>query len=88
MRTTLCPAPWGKSRVKKAPHFTGKARVFDDEDDFITAVEQNQIPLGEKAVVVIRHEGLKGRPASAIMGAKLGKDVTLITNDRFFRRLA
>ena len=32
----------------KGTSFTGKARVFDDEDDFITAVEQNQIPLGEK----------------------------------------
>ena len=35
--------------------FTGKARVFEAEDDFISALEREEIKKGEKTVVVIRY---------------------------------
>ena len=58
------------------------------------ALEQKEIDKGD--VVIIRYEGPKGgpgmpemlTPTSAIMGAGLGKDVALITDGRFSRRLA
>ncbi len=54
------------------------------ESDFVTSLLQG-------AVIVIRYEGPKGgpgmpemlTPTSAIMGAGLGKDCALITDDRF-----
>jgi dihydroxy-acid dehydratase len=81
----------GKITGKEGTKFTGAARVYDDEDDFITALENDQFPKGQKTVVVIRYEGPKGgpgmpemlKPSSAIMGAGLGKDVALITDGRF-----
>lgn len=71
--------------------FKGKAKVYDDEDDFIVALEQGKIIKGEKTVVVIRYEGPKGgpgmpemlKPSSAIMGMGLGQDVALLTDGRF-----
>ncbi|KAF7728121.1 hypothetical protein EC973_006636 [Apophysomyces ossiformis] len=76
---------------KEGLRFTGKARVFDGEENFITALENNEFKKGEKTVVVIRNEGPKGgpgmremlKPSSAIMGAGLGKDVALLTDGRF-----
>ena len=81
----------GKITGKEGTKFVGKAKVFDAEDDFITALEAGELKNGEKTVVVIRHEGPKGgpgmpemlKPSSAIMGAGLGKDVALITDGRF-----
>lgn len=76
---------------KEGLRFTGKAKVYDDEDDFIEALEQGKIVKGEKTVVVIRYEGPKGgpgmpemlKPSSAIMGMGLGQDVALLTDGRF-----
>ncbi|KAI7903991.1 dihydroxy-acid dehydratase [Cokeromyces recurvatus] len=76
---------------KEGLKFTGKARVFDGEENFITALENNEFKKGEKTVVVIKNEGPKGgpgmremlKPSSAIMGAGLGKDVALLTDGRF-----
>ncbi|MHC5137578.1 MAG: dihydroxy-acid dehydratase, partial [Planctomycetota bacterium] len=69
--------------------FSGPAKVFDCEEDMLSALEEKRIAKGH--VVVIRYEGPKGgpgmpemlTPTSAIMGAGLGKDVALITDGRF-----
>jgi dihydroxy-acid dehydratase len=69
--------------------FEGPARVFDCEEDAITAIKGNKIVPGD--VVVIRYEGPKGgpgmremlNPTSAIMGMGLGSSVALITDGRF-----
>lgn len=68
---------------------TGPARVFDSEDEAISAIYNQQIQKGD--VVVIRYEGPKGgpgmremlSPTSAIAGMGLDKDVALITDGRF-----
>ncbi|TLD19173.1 hypothetical protein PspLS_10032 [Pyricularia sp. CBS 133598] len=81
----------GKITGKEGLQFTGKARCYDCEDDFIESLERGEIKKGEKTVVIIRYEGPKGgpgmpemlKPSSAIMGAGLGKDVALITDGRF-----
>lgn len=92
LRGSLAPGgSVGKITGKEGLRFEGKARVFDGEDDFITALEKDEIKKGEKTVVVIRYEGPKGapgmvemlKPSSAIMGAGLGQDVALITDGRF-----
>lgn len=76
---------------KEGLRFTGKARVYEAEDDFIASLERGEIKKGEKTVVIIRYEGPKGgpgmpemlKPSSAIMGAGLGQDVALLTDGRF-----
>jgi len=81
----------GKITGKEGLQFTGKAKVYDGEDNFITALERGEIKKGEKTVIVIRYEGPKGgpgmpemlKPSSAIMGAGLGQDVALLTDGRF-----
>ena len=92
LRGSLAPeGSVGKITGKEGTRFVGKAKVYDDEDDFIAALEQGAIIKGEKTVVVIRYEGPCGgpgmpemlKPSSAIMGAGLGKDVALITDGRF-----
>ncbi|KAF2497662.1 dihydroxy-acid dehydratase [Lophium mytilinum] len=92
LRGNLAPGGCvGKITGKEGLRFVGKAKVYDAEDDFITALEQGEIKKGEKTVVVIRYEGPKGgpgmpemlKPSSAIMGAGLGKDVALLTDGRF-----
>ena len=92
LRGSLAPeGSVGKITGKEGTVFTGKARCFNAEDDFITALEANTFQKGEKTVVVIRYEGPKGgpgmpemlKPSSAIMGAGLGNDIALITDGRF-----
>jgi dihydroxy-acid dehydratase len=92
LRGSLAPGGCvGKITGKEGTQFTGKAKCYDAEDDFISALERGEIKKGEKTVVVIRYEGPKGgpgmpemlKPSSAIMGAGLGKDVALITDGRF-----
>jgi dihydroxy-acid dehydratase len=92
LRGSLAPGgSVGKITGKEGLRFEGKAKCYDDEDDFIAALERGEIKKGEKTVVVIRYEGPKGgpgmpemlKPSSAIMGAGLGKDVALITDGRF-----
>jgi dihydroxy-acid dehydratase len=73
----------------KNPVITGPARVFDSEDDAMTAIMARQIRDGD--VVVIRYEGPKGgpgmremlAPTSALIGQGLGETVGLITDGRF-----
>lgn len=67
----------------------GPARVFDSEEEAITAIYGKEIKAGD--VVVIRYEGPKGgpgmremlNPTSAICGMGLGESVALITDGRF-----
>lgn len=67
----------------------GPARVFDSEDEAITAIYGGKINPGD--VVVIRYEGPKGgpgmremlNPTSALAGMKLDKVCALITDGRF-----
>lgn len=92
MRGSLAPGGCvGKITGKEGLQFTGRARVFDAEDDFIDSLERGEIKKGDKTVVIIRYEGPKGgpgmpemlKPSSAIMGAGLGEDVALLTDGRF-----
>ncbi|RAP23441.1 dihydroxy-acid dehydratase [Candidatus Marinamargulisbacteria bacterium SCGC AG-343-K17] len=74
---------------KEGMSFTGNARVYDSEEDALTAILDGTIVKGD--VIVIRYEGPKGgpgmremlSPTSAVMGKGLGKDVALITDGRF-----
>ncbi|EIW80489.1 dihydroxy-acid dehydratase [Coniophora puteana RWD-64-598 SS2] len=87
-------APGGavaKITGKEGLGFTGKARTFDSEEEFVKAVESGSIRKGEKTVVVLRYLGPKGgpgmpemlKPTSLIMGAGLGHDVACLTDGRF-----
>jgi dihydroxy-acid dehydratase len=74
---------------KEGYHFTGPAKVFEDEFKANAGIGEGLVSKGD--VVVIRYEGPKGgpgmpemlKPTAAIMGAGLGKDVALITDGRF-----
>ena len=69
--------------------FTGKARVFNREEDAFSAVSKGEISEGH--VLVIRYEGPKGGPGmremlattAALVGQGLGKKVAMITDGRF-----
>ena len=68
---------------------SGPARVFNSEEEAMTAILNQQIVRGD--VVVIRYEGPKGgpgmremlNPTSAIVGLGLSESVGLITDGRF-----
>ena len=70
-------------------NFSGRARVFDGEDEATKAITSGSIVSGD--VVVIRYEGPKGAPGmpemlsptSLIIGRGLGDSVALITDGRF-----
>jgi len=67
----------------------GPARVFESEEDAMTAVTGKKISAGD--VVVIRNEGAKGGPGmremlgvtAALVGEGLGGSVALLTDGRF-----
>ena len=69
--------------------YEGTARVFDGEEEAISAIYQQQIKAGD--VVVIRYEGPQGGPGmremlgptSAIAGMGLDSAVALLTDGRF-----
>ncbi|MFO1518847.1 MAG: dihydroxy-acid dehydratase [bacterium] len=74
---------------KEGTSFTGKAKVFDSEEDANAALVAKKIKKGD--VIVIRYEGPKGGPGMSemlkvtaiVMGEGLGKEVALITDGRF-----
>ena len=74
---------------KEGLTFTGKAIVFDSEQEANDGIKNGLVEKGN--VIVIRYVGPKGgpgmpemlKPTSAIMGAGLGGDVALITDGRF-----
>ncbi len=85
-------APTGavaKITGKEGDSFSGKAIVFESEEDALKKILDGTVKKGH--VIVIRSEGPKGgpgmremlSPTSAIMGKGLGKDVALITDGRF-----
>jgi dihydroxy-acid dehydratase len=70
-------------------HHRGPARIFDSEEEAVSAIYAKQIK--RKDVVVIRYEGPKGGPGmremlgptAAIVGTGLSESVALITDGRF-----
>jgi dihydroxy-acid dehydratase len=74
---------------KEGEQFTGRARVYDSEEEAMKAILDGLIVAGD--VIVIRMEGPKGGPGmremlgptSAVMGRGLGDKVALITDGRF-----
>jgi dihydroxy-acid dehydratase len=73
----------------KMMKFSGKARVFNQEEEAMQAILDGKIKSGD--VVVIRYEGPSGgpgmremlAPTSAIVGMGLQDSVALITDGRF-----
>lgn len=69
--------------------FSGKAKVYDSQDDSWNAILRDEIQAGD--VVVIRYEGPKGSPGmphletfmAAVLGKGLGTQIALITDGRF-----
>ncbi|SHI79013.1 dihydroxyacid dehydratase [Malonomonas rubra DSM 5091] len=78
-----------KQSGKNLATMSGPARVFEREEDALTAILSGEIK--PKDIVVIRYEGPKGgpgmremlSPSAALMGAGLGDSVALITDGRF-----
>jgi dihydroxy-acid dehydratase len=68
---------------------TGPAKVYDSEQEALTAIRSKQIQPGD--VIVIRYEGPKGGPGmpemliptATIAGMGLSESVALITDGRF-----
>jgi dihydroxy-acid dehydratase len=92
LKGNLAPDSGVVKRSAVAPEMLkheGPARVFDCEEDAVSAIMGGQIKDGD--VIVIRYEGPKGgpgmremlNPTSAIMGMGLGSTVALITDGRF-----
>lgn len=92
LKGNLAPNGCVVKRSAVAPEMlvhTGKAKVFESEEDCISAIYAGKIEKGD--VVVIRNEGPAGgpgmremlSPTSAIAGMGLDKDVALITDGRF-----
>ena len=74
---------------KEGTSFTGRAIVFNSEEQSLKAILGGRVKKGH--VVVVRYEGPKGgpgmremlAPTAAVMGKGLGGDVALITDGRF-----
>ncbi|MBQ8132922.1 MAG: dihydroxy-acid dehydratase [Clostridia bacterium] len=92
LKGNLAPDSCVVKRSAVAPEMlkhSGPAKVYDCEEDAMTAINGGKIVDGD--VVVIRYEGPKGgpgmremlNPTSAIMGRGLGSTVALITDGRF-----
>jgi dihydroxy-acid dehydratase len=92
LKGSLAPAGAVVKQSAVAPEMmrrTAVARVFDSEEEAVTAILGGKIKAGD--AVVIRYEGPKGgpgmremlTPTSAISGMGLGRDVALITDGRF-----
>jgi len=69
--------------------FTGRARVFESQDDSVTAILNDKIVAGD--IVIIRYEGPKGGPGmqemlyptSYLKSKGMGKECALLTDGRF-----
>ena len=74
---------------KAAWKFSGKAKVYDSQDEAWNAILKDQIVAGD--VVVIRYEGPKGSPGmphmetfmAAVLGKGLGTKIALVSDGRF-----
>ena len=69
--------------------FTGTARVFESQDDSVSAILNSRIKAGD--IVIIRYEGPKGGPGmqemlyptSYLKSKGMGKECALLTDGRF-----
>jgi dihydroxy-acid dehydratase len=69
--------------------FTGKARIFESEEETVKAIMQGKVKAGD--AVIVRYEGPKGgpgmremlTPTSVLVGRELDKECALITDGRF-----
>jgi len=69
--------------------FTGKARVYESQDDAVEGILGGEVVAGD--VVIVRYEGPKGGPGmqemlyptSYLKSRGLGKDCALLTDGRF-----
>ena len=69
--------------------FSGKAKVYESQDDAWNAILKDEIVSGD--VVVIRYEGPKGSPGmphmetfmAAVLGKGLGTKIALVSDGRF-----
>ena len=74
---------------KEVLRHTGPAVVYESEEDAMKGILNGDVKAGD--ILVLRYEGPKGgpgmremlAPTSAVMGAGLGKSVSLITDGRF-----
>jgi dihydroxy-acid dehydratase len=68
---------------------SGPAKVFDSEEDAITAIKNGKISKGD--VIIIRYEGPRGGPGmremlaatTLLMGYGLGESTAIVTDGRF-----
>lgn len=92
LKGNLAPDGCVVKRSAVAPEMmvhSGPARVFNSEEEAITAITGGKIVAGD--VVVIRYEGPKGgpgmremlNPTAVIAGMGLDREVALITDGRF-----
>ncbi len=90
LRGNLAPeGSVAKISGKEGNAFTGKAIVYESEEDSLKGILNGEVKDGH--VIIIRNEGPKGGPGmremlgptSAVMGKGLGKTVALITDGRF-----
>lgn len=92
LRGNVCPdgAVVKQTAVQeKMKRFTGKAKVYNSEEEAMKAIMGKKIKAGD--CVVIRYEGPKGgpgmremlSPTAAIVGMGLADKVALITDGRF-----
>jgi dihydroxy-acid dehydratase len=69
--------------------FTGRARVFESEEETFTAIMEGKVKAGD--VIIVRYEGPKGgpgmremlTPTSVLCGKGLDLDCALLTDGRF-----
>lgn len=69
--------------------FTGRARIFQSEEETVRAIMQGKVKAGD--AVIVRYEGPKGgpgmremlTPTSVLVGRELDKECALITDGRF-----
>lgn len=74
---------------EEALYFTGRARIFESENEALIGIRSNSIQAGD--VLVIRNEGPKGGPGmpemykamKILVGMGLGEHVCVITDGRF-----
>jgi dihydroxy-acid dehydratase len=79
----------GKITGKEGDNFSGPAKVFNSEEEFLTKLKNNEIKEGQ--VIVIRYQGPKGSPGmpemleatASIAGYGLLGKIAFITDGRF-----
>lgn len=90
LKGNLCPdGALLKVAGLKSLTFTGKARVFESEDEAVRAVHARSYEEGD--VLIVRNEGPRGGPGmremlgltALIYGHQMGEKVALLTDGRF-----